>query len=506
MPLYGEPGQRIAYERYPHPGDGPPIYLLHGFTASAASFAANVAALREHFTVVTVELLGHGGSDAPDDPALYGPGPAVERILGLMDALGDERVLLCGHSLGGAVAVRCALAAPERFAGLVIINSASAAGTPAWAEAARAGMAELAVRVRAEGTEFLKRTRLYPAHGRRLDQRSRELLTRDFDRLTPAGLAGTAEGLIPFVNAFERLPELRVPVLVVAGQRDRDFMEVLPGFLAQLPPGLVRVVDLPEAGHAANLEQPREFEAAVVAFAREIGYLPAGDSAGPRSARSSSTLSVAGGLLVAAGLGMIAAALIVAQVGKDGGRTFVAAEPEATPTAGFTPVTAVAGTRTAIPLPAGGVATPTPAATAAGTAEVPGAPAAATATATPTPRTAGQAPAPTATPAATATATPTPAPTATPTATATPSGPYAAIAGPLRVGVGESATYFDASRPVPLRVTWVTPSGTVRDVHGVTVTFPSEGCFAVTMEAVFPDGMTRTAVVNVAVGDATCGG
>ncbi|MCL6645611.1 MAG: alpha/beta fold hydrolase, partial [Dehalococcoidia bacterium] len=287
MPLYGEPGQRIAYERYPHAGGGPPIYLLHGFTASASSFAANIAALREQFTVVTVELLGHGGSDAPDDPALYGPGPAVERILGLMDALGDERVLLCGHSLGGAVAVQCALAAPERFAGLVIINSASAAGTPAWAEAARAGMAELAARVRAEGTGFLKRTRLYPAHSRRLDERSRELLTRDFDRLTPAGLAGTAEGLIPFVNAFERLPELQVPVLVVAGQRDRDFMEVLPGFLAQLPHGLARVVELPEAGHAANLEQPREFEAAVVGFAREIGYLPPEEEAGRRGAGGS---------------------------------------------------------------------------------------------------------------------------------------------------------------------------------------------------------------------------
>ena len=500
MPLYGEPGQRIAYERYPHGGGGPPIYLLHGFTASAASFAANVAALREQFTVVTVELLGHGRSEAPDDPALYGPGPAVERILGLMDALGDGRVLLCGHSLGGAVAVQCALAAPERFAGLVIINSASAAGTPAWAEAARAGMAELAARVRAQGTAFLKQTRLYPAHSRRLDERSRELLTRDFDRLTPAGLAGTAEGLIPFVNAFERLPELRVPVLVVAGERDRDFMEVLPGFLAQLPHGLARVVELPEAGHAANLEQPREFEAAVIDFAREIGYLPAADGTAPRRAAGSSTLNVLGGLLVAAGLGMLAAALVVAQLGKDGGRSFVAAEPEATPTAGFTPVTAVAGTRTAIPLPAGGVATLTPAATVSGSTPAAGAAVPPSPTPTATPRAAGAA----ATPTPTATATPTPSPT--PTATATPAGPYAAIAGPLRVGVGESATYFDASRPVPLRVTWVTPSGTVRDVHGVTVTFPSEGCFAVTLEALFPDGVRRTAVVNVAVGDATCGG
>ncbi|MCL6625411.1 MAG: cytochrome d ubiquinol oxidase subunit II, partial [Alicyclobacillus shizuokensis] len=64
-------------------------------------------------------------------------------------------------------------------------------------------------------------------------------------------------------------------------------------------------------------------------------------------------------LLVAAGLGMIAAALVVAQLGRDGGRSFVAAGPEATSTAGFTPLSAVAGTRTAIPLPAGGGATPT---------------------------------------------------------------------------------------------------------------------------------------------------
>uniref|UniRef100_UPI002ADDE05E hypothetical protein n=1 Tax=Tepidiforma sp. TaxID=2682230 RepID=UPI002ADDE05E len=89
--------------------------------------------------------------------------------------------------------------------------------------------------------------------------------------------------------------------------------------------------------------------------------------------------------------------------------------------------------------------------------------------------------------------------------TPTPAGPYAAIAGPARVEVGATATYFDASNPVPLRVTWVTPSGTFRDQHGVTVTFPSEGCFAITLTGIFADGQSRTAVLNVAVGTAECG-
>ncbi|GIW18269.1 MAG: hypothetical protein KatS3mg064_1426 [Tepidiforma sp.] len=507
MPLFGEPGQRIAYERYPHPGGGPPLYLVHGFTASAASFAANLAALREHFTVVTVELLGHGGSEAPADPAAYAPERAVARILGLMDALGDDRALLCGHSLGGAVAVQCALTAPERFAGLIIINSASAAGTPAWAAAAREGMLALASRVRAEGTEFLKATRLYPAQSRRLDERSRELLTRDFDRLTPEGLAGTAEGLIPAVNAFERLPELRVPVLVVAGERDRDFIEVLPGFLAQLPPGLARVVRLTGAGHAANLEAPREFEAAVIDFARELGLLAPPSAAATRGPAGTNALSVAGGVLIAAGLGMLAAALLVGSLGRDGGGQVFVAEPEPSPAAGFTPVTAVAGTRTAVPVAPGAASTP---AGPGGMAATPGAPGAspsptASATATPTRAPAG-APAATATPTPTALPTATPTNTPVPTATPTPAGPYAAIAGPVRVEAGASATYYDVSNPTPLRVTWVTPSGTFRDVHGVTVTFPAAGCYGITMEAIFADGVTRTAVLNVAAGDATCGG
>ena len=196
MPLFGNPGERIAYALYPslQEPDGPPLVLLHGFTTSSAAFDANVEALRRHFTVVTVDLLGHGASESPVDAAPYGPEHAVERLLALFDELGLGRVLLCGHSLGGALALRLALDAPERLSGLVVMNSMSAAGTPQWRENARAGMGEMARRARAEGTEFLKETRLYPAHSKRLDERSRQLLVDAFEQLTPEGMAGNGRG------------------------------------------------------------------------------------------------------------------------------------------------------------------------------------------------------------------------------------------------------------------------------------------------------------------------
>jgi hypothetical protein len=78
----------------------------------------------------------------------------------------------------------------------------------------------MAARARAEGTGFLRRLALSGARYA-ATQEARDLLTRDFDRLTPAGFAGTAESLVIDVNAFERLGTLEVPALVVIGTGTR---------------------------------------------------------------------------------------------------------------------------------------------------------------------------------------------------------------------------------------------------------------------------------------------
>ncbi len=506
MPLFGAPGERIGYELYSNPDGAPPLVLIHGFTASKASFAANIEGLRAHFTVITVELLGHGESDAPEDPIFYTPERAIRRLLQLFEHLGYQRVLLCGHSLGGALALRLALDAPEWVAGLVVINSSSAAGTPEWREAARPRMAEMAARVRAEGTGFMKETRLYPAHSKRLDPRSRQMLTEDFDRLQPAGVAGTADSLVIDANAWERHPALAVPMLLVVGERDADFAPNAAAFLDRFPQELVQQVNLPAAGHAANIEQPAEFEAAVTGFAHEIGYLRGAAAQGSR------VLTAVGGMLVVAGLGLLAAAVFFNSSGSKNDNGLLAADADSAqpPAATSTPIAEVAGTSTSgkptQPNAVDTSATRPSAATATATV----APAA---TATPAPTEPAPPPTraavqPTTAPTSTSTPEPTSTPTAvpTPSATPTPSGPYAAIAGPTTGEVGVPVVLVDASSPASLSRSWVTPNGPENISPGVSFTPNSPGCYTVSMTAYFTTGQVLTTSHAVSVGGVSCGG
>ena len=515
MPRFGKPGARIGYTVYPLAG-APPIVLVHGFTASSASFAANVPELNKRFEVISVELLGHGESDAPVEAAPYAPDEAAARILALLDRLGHEKVLLCGHSLGAALCLRLALDAPQRLAGLVLINSMSAAGTPEWREDARPGMATMAARLRSEGSDFLRQTRLYPAHSKRLDPESRELLMRAFDATDANGLAGTAEGLVIDVNSFERLGELAVPTLVVVGDKDKPFAAAAPAFIGRMPPALVGEVHLEEAGHAANIEQPRAFEAAVVAFAEDLHYLPAAEAiplpAPGENHRRGSILTGVGGALVVGGLAMLAGAFFVARGNGDNSPIVASAATGATSTP--TPLSLVAGTRSAGPGAASTAATnlpgtplPAPSQTAASNGVLTATPLpatpAVTATALPTST-------PTATPTATGTATPVPpTPTATPVPpTPTPAGPRASLSGPGSASVGSPVSFVGSSAGGTIigQPKWTAGSGSIATAnpYAPIITFSQPGCQAVTVTFLFSGGVSKTAAMSVPVGGAKC--
>lgn len=513
MPLHGTPGERIAYEVYPsRSAGGPPLVLVHGFTASSVAFDANIDPLRDQFTVITADLLGHGNSEAPAEPDPYQAEAAVRRLLRLFDELKLERVLLVGHSLGGAVALRLALEAPERLAGVVVVNSMSAAGDPAWREGAAASMPELGTRARAEGTAFLKKTRLYPAHSKRLDERSRQLLVAAFDAIPPEGIAGTAEALIPTVNAWERHPDLKVPLLVIIGDRDREFVAVADAFVARFPAGMVRKATLAGAGHAANIEHPRGFESALLRFAEAIGVLPPPSSQPTLANRvGGNALTAIGALLVVGGIGLLGASFMLG--GSSGSKqpTLAVAAP-ASPS--ITVVTAVAGTReagpnaigSASPAPSPVVTTATITAASPSPTATPSASNTNTPAPTATPTRAANTPTPTSTP--TPTETPTPANTPTPTATPPPPGPYAAIGGPASVAVGETATFIDGSGPNGdvLKAEWSTTGEVVPQTNAAVlrVHFSAPGCYTVSVTTYFRNGVSRSASLAVAAGQATC--
>jgi pimeloyl-ACP methyl ester carboxylesterase len=105
-------------------GEGPPVVLCHGLTASRRYVVHGSRVLeRGGHRVITYDARGHGESDPAPDGQGYGYPELIGDLERVVEAeVGDERFLLAGHSMGAHTAVGYALAHPERLSGLVIIG------------------------------------------------------------------------------------------------------------------------------------------------------------------------------------------------------------------------------------------------------------------------------------------------------------------------------------------------------------------------------------------------
>jgi pimeloyl-ACP methyl ester carboxylesterase len=100
---------------------GPPVVLIHGWTASIKWWDRITPQLISSYRLVRVDLLGHGGSEKPKDG--YGVAQQADRVAAALGRLGVRRALIAGHSLGGEVAIALVARHPELARGLVVIDS-----------------------------------------------------------------------------------------------------------------------------------------------------------------------------------------------------------------------------------------------------------------------------------------------------------------------------------------------------------------------------------------------
>lgn len=135
MPFTTHRSQRIHFTR---DGAGPAIILQHGQFSHAAAWhdSGHVAALAAQYTVICVDALGHGRSDAPADPVLYTAEQRVGDIVAVLEELGAPRAHVVGYSMGGWIAAHMARHAARRLASLTIggwdvTNGLAATGMPA---------------------------------------------------------------------------------------------------------------------------------------------------------------------------------------------------------------------------------------------------------------------------------------------------------------------------------------------------------------------------------------
>lgn len=242
--------------------DGPAVVLLHGFPFSHAMWVPQFPLLEPAWRVVAPDFRGQGRSDPGDGQ--YTIELLVDDLCGILDGLGVAKAVVVGLSMGGYVALRFAEREPARLRALVLADTkAPADGNEAKVQRA-AGMRKAKTEGAAAFAEGFLPKALAPETLRNRPEvvaRARGLI----EACPPLGIAGTLLALAARPDATEPLARIRVPTLVVVGEKDAI---TPPGDSKALAAGIAgaKLVTVPGAGHLSNLENPDAFNAVLLLF------------------------------------------------------------------------------------------------------------------------------------------------------------------------------------------------------------------------------------------------
>lgn len=257
----------VEHDAAPNPG-APPVLLLSGWGTSAYLWRFNLLPLAAaRLRPIAIEMKGQGLSDIPTDPDEYTLDSLAGHVLDVLDALHLERAMLVGLSLGGGIAARVALLAPERVERLALLSAVglgrvrlvwllrllpealasvmpSMARRPVFALALRLSYGELGRPTARDVDQYFAASR-NPEFARSLWS----LIHRvDWSVLDP-----------------DQLRRLAMPVLAVFGTRDRIVSPHGVGEVVRaMPRGELVLID--GAGHACAEEAPEAVNQALVDF------------------------------------------------------------------------------------------------------------------------------------------------------------------------------------------------------------------------------------------------
>jgi pimeloyl-[acyl-carrier protein] methyl ester esterase len=257
---------------------GPPLLLIHGWGMHGGMWKNAAEKLAQNFSVMAVDLPGHGysvnnergmGQESTSPLGIEPSRLTLDAIVDELSAQFDEPLAICGWSLGGQIALRWALRRPQQVSRLVMVASTPCFVRLAdWEHALSAEILEqFAVDLRQNYMQTLRRFLSLQMRG---SEQERETLAVLRDALFSRGepdLDALQAGLEILRGSDLRsaLPDVKQPVLVVAGQRDA----LIPLQAAQYLASNVlngRLAVIRGAAHAPFLSHPDEFARHVVDF------------------------------------------------------------------------------------------------------------------------------------------------------------------------------------------------------------------------------------------------
>ncbi|MBM1175018.1 3-oxoadipate enol-lactonase [Microvirga arabica] len=247
------------------PSGGPSLVFINSLGSDLRIWQEVAPAFTERFRVILYDKRGHGLSDAPSAP--YTIDEHNDDLLALLDHHGVERASLVGLSVGGMIAQRMTVRAPERVQSITLCCTAAKIGTPElWAD--RIGAVE-AGGIDPIADAVLQRWFTPLFHETRADELAgwRNMLVR-----TPAhGYAGTCAA-IRDADLRPDAGRIAVPTLCVAGDQDGSTPADVVKATADLIPG-ARFALIAGAGHIPCVEKPAELSGLITQHLKEAGLV-----------------------------------------------------------------------------------------------------------------------------------------------------------------------------------------------------------------------------------------
>lgn len=265
-------GIRYAYRRA---GQGPALILLHGLGETSRVFWRELFAnLSDQMTLIALDLLGFGDTDAPTQG--YQPAAAAHALHAFVSQLGLDKPMMLGHSLGGIIATRYALLFPDKIAGLIlystpipgdIAQNLTIASSMPFAGVALMGLVSVPL------VGWLLHQNRTPAMIRMLVDSMRVTVDpADYtDEMVAEGMRASYEAVTQWVqhgflleNQFKDIHRIQAPTLLIQGEHDVMPAEWMDKAARTIPNA--QRVTIHGAAHTALAERPAQFIDAVRHF------------------------------------------------------------------------------------------------------------------------------------------------------------------------------------------------------------------------------------------------
>jgi len=244
-----------------------PMILIHGFPFSSEMWNTQIEFLQENgLRIISYDIRGHGQSGVGDGQ--YTIELFVDDLIGLLDHLKITKIVLCGFSMGGYIALRAMQRNPERFNALILCDTMSSADS----NEARLRRATSINMIKKDGVEpfaegFLKAvfSQKSLSTKQNIVEKTRKMILAN----SQIGICGALLAMAARTDTTESLSKINVPTLVLVGEYDVTTPLPAAKILQDgIPNSKMHIIS--NTAHMSSMENPDEFNEHLLTFLKNV--------------------------------------------------------------------------------------------------------------------------------------------------------------------------------------------------------------------------------------------